>query len=69
MEWDEKKDDLIDWYDDFNKLYIFCFYIVLFELDVNFVKNEGKVNLFIFLYLLLLKNICDLKNVLLYELL
>lgn len=69
MEWDEKKDDLIDWYDDFNKLCIFCFYIVLFELDVNFVKNEGKVNLFIFLYLLLLKNICDLKNVLLYELL
>lgn len=48
MEWDEKKDDLIDWYDDFNKLCIFCFYIVLFELGVNFVKNEGKVNLLIF---------------------
>lgn len=69
MELDEKKDDLTDWHDDSNKLYIFCFHTVLPESDANFAKNEGKVNSFIFLYLSLLKKICDSKNVLLHELL
>lgn len=71
MEWDEKKDDLTDWHDDSNKLYIFCFHTVLPESDANFAKNEGKVNSFIFCicHYSVLKNICDSKNVLLYEVL
>lgn len=69
MEWDEKKDDLTDWHDDSNKLCIFCFHTVLPESDANFAKKWRKSKFIHFLYLSLLKNICDSKNVLLYEVL